>query len=618
MIKRFIENSSIRYEVVKEHSKNCIKLAIDYSNDNSEILKNYEDFKELCNKYMNTIECYSKKEIKKRLLEIYKNNKFNFEIKPYTLDYIINDWKKNSNKFTKFIALENAYNQNDELILWDHRNPILYVSNKKNQILSEYFIWSHNQIIARARLSKHFFVDGTFHHPSGYEQLLIILFKDVIINEYIPCFFVLMKHKYEFLYNLIFQSIKYILTQNNLYNLLIETITTDQENALINGLKNNFANFQNILCFFHYKHDILLNAKKYGLLNHKIDSNELFMNKEVIKQLSLLPFNYNGDIKEYDRILSNLSNYNKKCYNFIYNYFDKNKKNGFINNSYNYNNIPIDVKSNSILERYNLSIKKYFGNKRECSWINFMNFINTEIEENVSKLSKNENKNILYYSKYTKFKEKKYNYLNNRELQNSTPKKKITINENWLVNKGFNCRYISFVTIYYFNFLSYINNLQGDKFKNLKKLNDLVLKLSQDVNINNLNSIIEFFQKNKYDIDNDLLDKIKKETDKRKLPKLIDQLKNNTKINYYSSGYICSLFNIFADLDNFCIVEKKFEECVLCKRKEEKIIKPYRLFLTILEEDMKETSLLNILFKKYRSKNINYCKCKEKNQDDLL
>ena len=160
--------------------------------------------------------------------------------------------------------------------------------------------------------------------------------------------------------------------------------------------------------------------------------------------------------------------------------------------------------------------------------------------------------------------------------------------------------------------------MQGDKFKNLKKLNDLVLKLSQDVNINNLNSIIEFFQKNKYDIDNDLLDKIKKETDKRKLPKLIDQLKNNTKINYYSSGYICSLFNIFADLDNFCIVEKKFEECVLCKRKEEKIIKPYRLFLTILEEDMKETSLLNILFKKYRSKNINYCKCKEKNPDDLL
>ena len=58
--------------------------------------------------------------------------------------------------------------------------------------------------------------------------------------------------------------------------------------------------------FFHYKHDISLNTKKYRLLKNRFITNELFLKKEVIKKFSLLPFNYNGDIKEDNRILPNL------------------------------------------------------------------------------------------------------------------------------------------------------------------------------------------------------------------------------------------------------------------------------------------------------------------------
>ena len=40
-----------------------------------------------------------------------------------------------------------------------------------------------------------------------------------------------------------FKSVKNLLTQNNIYNLQIITITTYTEHALINAIKNNFDNY---------------------------------------------------------------------------------------------------------------------------------------------------------------------------------------------------------------------------------------------------------------------------------------------------------------------------------------------------------------------------------------
>ena len=82
--------------------------------------------------------------------------------------------------------MEHKYNKNNELVLWDYENTVVYSSNKKEEIPSEFFIWSSNQMIARARISNHLFIDGTFHHPIDYSELLIILFKDRIISQYIP------------------------------------------------------------------------------------------------------------------------------------------------------------------------------------------------------------------------------------------------------------------------------------------------------------------------------------------------------------------------------------------------------------------------------------------------
>ena len=199
-----------------------------------------------------------------------------------------------------------------------------------------------------------------------------------------------------------------------------------------------------------------------------------------------------------------------------------------------------------------------------------MTFIKNEIKYIIDKLSSNPNKNILYHSKYTKFTIDKYDNSVLKNDVNIFPSNNINIiikndiTNKWLVNKGENCRYCSFITIYYFVFLSYISNQNGEEFKKLKELNQLVLNLNENVKDENLNKIILFFQINKFDIDNKLLDLIQNEKDDNIKNNLLQTLKKNSNINYFTSGYITGLFNIFKNIKNFCIQETKKEECILC------------------------------------------------------
>ena len=158
-------------------------------------------------------------------------------------------------------------------------------------------------MLARARLTKHLFIDGTFHHPIGYTQLLIVIFKDIIIHEYLPGLYILLSNKSEMLYDLSFKSLKMILTQNRLYQLNIKTITTDTEIALINVIHLNFPNSHRIGCWFHLKKDLLREAKTLGLLNPKNEKIDPDITLEVITQLSLLPIEYNGDINYLEKKL---------------------------------------------------------------------------------------------------------------------------------------------------------------------------------------------------------------------------------------------------------------------------------------------------------------------------
>lgn len=58
---------------------------------------------------------------------------------------------------------------------------------------------------------------------------------------------------------------------------------------------------------------------------------------------------------------------------------------------------------------------------------------------------------------------------------------KNSIMDKWLIQSGNNCRYNSFITIFYFIFTSYIKNNMDNKPNLLNELADLILKLSDGV-----------------------------------------------------------------------------------------------------------------------------------------
>ena len=189
-------------------------------------------------------------------------------------------------------------------------------------------------MISRARISNHLFVDCTFHHPINFGQLLIILFKDAIISQYNPYFYILMSNKSEILYDLVFKSILRILTQNNLYKISYQTITTDTEAALINAINANFNESQRIGCWFHLKQDLIRNARTMGLLNKRNKDIDINITFEIITNLTILPLQYKGNIEYIKEKINIIILQYSKYYNLLTNCFLTTKMECFIGGSY--------------------------------------------------------------------------------------------------------------------------------------------------------------------------------------------------------------------------------------------------------------------------------------------
>mgnify|MGYP007070125749 FL=1 len=95
----------------------------------------------------------------------------------------------------------------------------------------------------------------------------------------------------------------------------------------------------------------------------------------------------------------------------------------------------------------------------------FLNFINNEINRINEQLSKNENINVLYNSKLTKFGTEKYTNIdkieegkdNNNESNHIENLSEDTEPNKWLVQKGNNCRYNAFITLFYLTISPFVN-----------------------------------------------------------------------------------------------------------------------------------------------------------------
>ena len=150
---------------------------------------------------MDNSNIYDRRLFKEEFKKIYNNNKFNFPINDNFLSNIITKWKKSSDRFTKMCIFKNKYDYDNRLILRDHRLIPINENNRISTAYYEYIIWGNNENISLMRQSRNFFIDGTFHHPEEFTQLILIMYKDIITSIKIPGLYILVNSKKEIMYN---------------------------------------------------------------------------------------------------------------------------------------------------------------------------------------------------------------------------------------------------------------------------------------------------------------------------------------------------------------------------------------------------------------------------------
>ena len=138
------------------------------------------------------------------------------------------------------------------------------------------------------------------------------------------------------------------------------------------AIKKKFYNFERIRCRLHLKQDLLRGARILGLLNNKNKNINPEITLEVITQLSLLSLEYNWNIEYLLNKIEILSKQYPMYFNMIKGYFLDKKLKYFKDDSFNYNKFPKDIRSYSILERYNRTIKSSLEEKRACNLVIFV------------------------------------------------------------------------------------------------------------------------------------------------------------------------------------------------------------------------------------------------------
>ena len=105
-----------------------------------------------------------------------------------------------------------------------------------------------------------------------------------------------MSNKTEILYDLVFKAVIRLITQQNIFKLEFQTITTDTEMALINAIKNNFPEVHRLGCWFHLNQDLIREARTMGQFNSKNKKIDPEIIYQIISELSILTLQYKRDL----------------------------------------------------------------------------------------------------------------------------------------------------------------------------------------------------------------------------------------------------------------------------------------------------------------------------------
>ena len=181
-----------------DHSSYCnLQKATEYENigDINEQIENYKDLKESLQKLLNKYPLLTLKNFIKKGYKIYDENKCKFNVEDYTFKNIFYQWRKNSLIFTKYSALEFPNTLDNEVYLRDYSHITLYNASGKSQFLHEHMIFISNYFINKISNAEHIYIDGTFLYPSGFNQLIVILYRDDNSGVRYPGLFALINNK---------------------------------------------------------------------------------------------------------------------------------------------------------------------------------------------------------------------------------------------------------------------------------------------------------------------------------------------------------------------------------------------------------------------------------------
>ena len=423
------------------------------------------------------------------------------------------------------------------------------------------------------------------------------MYYDQQIEKKLPAIYVLTNTKTQIGYDEIFKAIKSILTFGEKFQFNIETITTDNEQALINTVNKYFPEAKRISCFFHYKQTLERNAKKMGL-NKKQYINST---RNIINKLGELPLIYEGNIDTISEIIDDLKSKYPDHYRYLDSFYNENLK-YFINGALYYSKYPKLVRSNSILENYNKRIKEYLGKKKEINYINFLSFIKKEDQtffKEFNLKSRNyeeilKHKNI---HKYNIMNEKGYEDTNNKIITDTdiimesdiiNEEEEVNINDNikfkgkWLKWVNNSCRFDAIMTLYLFIFFSTDEKVEVLNNEGLKILHDTIIKLLENPSSEDRYNFWSYVNI--------------KQLDRGEHP-----------LNFGEIGFISGIFNIFNDNSRYCLEVKKTQVCYSCQIRDQNIYYNNCL-IPIKAEDLKYKSLAQIVNNKFLP-SITTCKC---------
>ena len=146
---------NFNYKITGTHSFECESLFTKNNPKKKKILDDWDKYKNLCINEFNKIANYKRSELISIAQKIYNDNTYEFKYTDNRIKNMIADWKKTSQRFTKYIFFEENKTFDNKDLLQMHIYKKILNKSTNNIIYFESFIWGNDIFIRRLSKSKY-------------------------------------------------------------------------------------------------------------------------------------------------------------------------------------------------------------------------------------------------------------------------------------------------------------------------------------------------------------------------------------------------------------------------------------------------------------------------------